>query len=128
VFKFLQGSYGNDTNIWKESDVDAVMELTGLYYYDLSLLTSQQQQMWQSGHGAGNYSFNQFEGDVLARLQAQFGIDVEQGTKAITIKARGNRRKADVLACFQHKRITSTGFFGDTTVMEFVSGRLMERR
>jgi hypothetical protein len=113
---FLQGSYGNDTNIWKESDVDVVMELTGLYYYDLSSLSAQQQQVWHSAHPAGNYKFNQFKTDVHARLQAQFGADVEQSTKAITIKARGNRRKADVLACFQHKRITSTGLLGDTTV------------
>jgi hypothetical protein len=113
---FLQGSYGNDTNIWKESDVDVVMELTGLYYYDLSSLTSQEQQIWRSAHAAGDYSFNQFKTDVFARLQAQFGADVEQGTKALTVKARGNRRKADVLACFEHKRITSTGLIGDTTV------------
>jgi hypothetical protein len=113
---FLQGSYGNDTNIWKESDVDVVMELTGLYYYDLSSLSAQQQQVWRSAHAAGDYSFNQLKTDALARLQDQFGADVEQGTKAITIKARGNRRKADVLACFQHKRVTSTGLLGDTTV------------
>src|SRR5688572_31444811 len=36
---WLQGSYGNDTNIWAESDVDVVMEQTSVYHYDDSHLT-----------------------------------------------------------------------------------------
>ena len=34
---FLQGSYGNDTNIWAESDVEVVIRLDSIYYYDTSL-------------------------------------------------------------------------------------------
>jgi hypothetical protein len=33
---FLQGSYGNDTNIYAESDVDVVIRLDSVYYYDVS--------------------------------------------------------------------------------------------
>lgn len=36
---FLQGSYGNDTNVWRDSDVDVVMRLTSVYYPDTSSLT-----------------------------------------------------------------------------------------
>ena len=32
---FLQGSYGNDTNIYKESDVDVVIRLDSVFTYDL---------------------------------------------------------------------------------------------
>ena len=33
---FLQGSYGNDTNIWAESDVDIVIRLDATFFYDTS--------------------------------------------------------------------------------------------
>ncbi len=32
---FLQGSYGNDTNIWSESDVDIVIKLGSCFHSDL---------------------------------------------------------------------------------------------
>jgi hypothetical protein len=35
---FLQGSYGNDTNIYAESDVDVVMRTDSIYYSDTSAL------------------------------------------------------------------------------------------
>ena len=35
---FLQGSYGNDTNVWADSDVDIVLKHTGAYYPDVSQL------------------------------------------------------------------------------------------
>lgn len=34
---FLQGSYGNDTNIWAESDVDVVIRYDGAFYDDIEL-------------------------------------------------------------------------------------------
>jgi len=106
---FLQGSYGNDTNVWKESDVDVVMELTGTYYYDLSALTPAQQQLYKGNHGAATYAFREFRAEVLAALKAKYGADVEEGTKAISVSANGNRRKADVLACAEHQKILDYG-------------------
>jgi tRNA nucleotidyltransferase (CCA-adding enzyme) len=35
---FLQGSYGNDTNVFRDSDVDIVIRLNDTYYYDNSAL------------------------------------------------------------------------------------------
>jgi hypothetical protein len=32
---FLQGSYGNDTNVWADSDVDIVLKHAGACYRDL---------------------------------------------------------------------------------------------
>jgi tRNA nucleotidyltransferase (CCA-adding enzyme) len=37
---FLQGSYGNDTNIYSESDIDIVIKLDDCWHRDLSNLTS----------------------------------------------------------------------------------------
>ncbi|MDD5109417.1 MAG: nucleotidyltransferase, partial [Candidatus Omnitrophica bacterium] len=39
---FLQGSYGNDTNIYSESDVDIVIQLNDCFQHDLSDLTDDQ--------------------------------------------------------------------------------------
>jgi hypothetical protein len=103
---FLQGSYGNDTNIRAESDVDVVMEATGIYYYDLSALPADQQQAFKNNHGSADYNFAQFRTDVIETLTARFGKDVDPGTKAIAIKANGNRRKADVLVCFEHHKLS----------------------
>lgn len=37
---FLQGSYGNNTNVYgAESDVDVVLQCNSVYYYDLNDLT-----------------------------------------------------------------------------------------
>ncbi len=35
---FLQGSYGNDTNIYAESDVDIVISCSDTFYRDVSAL------------------------------------------------------------------------------------------
>lgn len=36
---FLQGSYCNDSNIYAESDVDVVIRLDSIFYYDPSALS-----------------------------------------------------------------------------------------
>jgi len=46
---FLQGSYGNDTNIYAESDVDVVIRLDTIYHYDTSALTPQDLAVFQAG-------------------------------------------------------------------------------
>lgn len=104
VGSFLQGSYGNDTNIRVESDVDVVMELTGINYYDLSSLPLDQQIAYEAAVIPATYDFTAFRNDVLAALKARFGADVAPGTRAISIKASGNRRKADVLVCIEHHK------------------------
>jgi tRNA nucleotidyltransferase (CCA-adding enzyme) len=37
---FLQGSYGNDTNIYAESDVDVVIRFDDVFFYDISARSS----------------------------------------------------------------------------------------
>ena len=40
---FLQGSYGNDTNVWADSDVDIVLSTPAPIYHDLSQFPQDQQ-------------------------------------------------------------------------------------
>jgi hypothetical protein len=52
---FLQGSYGNDTNIWAESDVDVVIRLDSIFYYDTSSLTLVELADFNAGLTLGTY-------------------------------------------------------------------------
>jgi hypothetical protein len=104
---FLQGSYGNDTNIRMESDVDVVMECNGIYYSDISSLPADQQAAFNAARTGTDYNFQLFRTDVLNVLEGRFGADVNAGAKAVSIGANGNRRKSDVLVCVEHHKYLS---------------------
>ncbi len=103
---FLQGSYGNDTNIYAESDVDTVIRLDSIYGYDLSALPQEQQAAFhQATGGSATYTFSEFKTGVVSRLTNAFdAANVTPGNKAIRIKPNGTRRSADVVACYQYRR------------------------
>jgi len=104
---FLQGSYGNDTNIYAESDVDVVIRLDSIHRGNVSTLPSEQQAAYQQNFEAATYTFDEFKKGVVLRLKTAFGeADVELGSKAIKIKANGSRRNADVVVCYQYRRYT----------------------
>jgi hypothetical protein len=101
---FLQGSYGNDTNIYSESDVDIVIKLNDCFQHDLSPLPTEQQEAFKKSHSDATYTHTNFSADVLSVLSGRYGSDVDKGEKAIAIAAYGNRRKADVIAAIQFRR------------------------
>ncbi len=101
---FLQGSYGNNTNIYAESDVDVVIRLDDVYFSDLSNLASEDKAAYDAARVAAMYSYADYKKDVLKALTDKFGIDVKAGDKAIAIKQSGNRRKADVITAMQFRR------------------------
>ena len=101
---FLQGSYGNDTNINAESDVDIVIKLNDCFQHDLSTLSENQKDAFKSSHSDATYTHLNFKADVLNVLTDKFGADVDPGKKAVAIAANGNRRKADVIAAIQYRR------------------------
>lgn len=102
---FLQGSYGNDTNIYAESDVDTVIQLNSIYGYDTSALPPDQLAAFQKVFSSATYSFGEFKTGVVNRLTNAFdAANVTPGNKAIRIKPNGTRRSADVVACYQYRR------------------------
>jgi hypothetical protein len=101
---FLQGSYGNDTNIYAESDVDIVIKLNDTFLHDLNQLPDDQKLAFKAAHSDATYTHANFKWDVLSVLQAAYGPDVNPGDKAINIAANGSRRKADVIAAIQYRR------------------------
>jgi hypothetical protein len=100
---FLQGSYGNNTNIYSDSDVDIVIRLSSVYYHDLSELTQAEQSLFNQKKVPGTYSFDEFKAEVLSWLTTKFGMGVKAGSKAIYVPGNGSRREADVLACVEHR-------------------------
>lgn len=102
---FLQGSYGNDTNIYTESDVDIVIQSNEAFYYDLDWLADEQKAAFHTAYpGSASYGYEEFKTDVVKVLKAQYGDAVTVGPKAIAIAARGSRRKADVIAAVQYRQ------------------------
>lgn len=100
---FLHGSYGNDTNVWAESDVDVAICLTSVFYSDTEKLSADEKARYEASRSPAEYTFNDFKTEVLAWLRANFGNTVAPGKKAIKVPGSNSRRDADVLGCVQHR-------------------------
>lgn len=101
---FLQGSYGNDTNIYAESDVDIVIQLNDCFRHDLNELPDDQKAAFQAAYSNATYTHAEFKKDVLSVLKAKYGFHIKPGEKAIHIAANSSRRPADVIAAVQYRR------------------------
>jgi len=101
---FLQGSYGNDTNIYAESDVDVVIRLDDVFFSDLTNLSDEDRVAYDNAFVPATYKYDEYKKDVLKALTDRFGADAKAGSKAIAIAANGGRRKADVIAAMQYRR------------------------
>ncbi|CAJ0797163.1 nucleotidyltransferase domain-containing protein [Ralstonia holmesii] len=116
---FLQGSYGNDTNIYAESDVDIVIRLDDCFYSDLHSLPEDERAAYKLAFGDATYTYADFKRDVLSVLQGQYGAAVKAGDKAIAIDANGSRRKSDVIVATQFRRYSK---FRSADNSEYVEG------
>jgi len=102
---FLQGSYGNNTNIYAESDVDVVIRYDGAFFHDVDQLPADQQTAFHAAYPTGgSYSYSTFRQEVQTALETAFGDSVKPGKKAIKVLADGSRRSADVIVAFQFRR------------------------
>ena len=117
---FLQGSYGNDTNIYADSDVDVVICLTSVYYGDTYHLNADEKARYDANRSPGSIGFNDFKAQVLAWLRENFGVGVKAGKKAIFVPGNGSRRDADVLVCVANKVFTAYPAVEEPTFVEGV--------
>ena len=115
---FLQGSYGNATNIHAESDVDIVIRLDDTFHSDLDQLTDQERTAQQDAFEDATYTHTHFKRDVMSVLRRQYGSAAKEGDKAIKIEANGSRRKADVIVATQYRRYWSFRSAVDSTYTE----------
>jgi hypothetical protein len=116
---FLQGSYGNDTNIYAESDVDIVIRLDDCFQSDLTSLSEAEKDLYKSTVSNATYTHVDFKKDVLAVLQKQYGTAVNSGDKAIAIDANSSRRKTDVISAIQYRRYSK---FRSSSDFEYQEG------
>ena len=101
---FLQGSYGNTTNIYAESDVDVVIRLDSIFRSNITDLSLTERQAYHRLFPNATYPFSDFKAGVFAALVNSFSNNaLKAGNKAIVIKAEGSRRSADVIVCYQYR-------------------------
>jgi predicted nucleotidyltransferase len=102
---YLQGSYQNDTNVRRDSDVDIVVEYTKTFYPELDFLTDPQKEVFHSYTKDSDYTFSQFKLEVLQTLEGYFGKSyVKRKDKCIYVIGNSYRINADVVPCFTLKR------------------------
>ena len=116
---FLQGSYGNDTNIHAESDVDIVIRLDDCFFSDLDSLSDEEKAAHKQAFSDATYTHVDFKRDVLSVLTGQYGSAVKAGDKAIEIDASGSRWKSDVIVATQFRRYFK---FRSSSDSEYVEG------
>ncbi len=104
---FLQGSYGNNTNIYSESDVDIVIVLNETYYSDLTNLSPEDRTKYDGALVPASYGYSEFKTDVAAWLKRKFGQGVGVESKSIFIPGSGSRRNADVIVAAEFHRYYS---------------------
>src|SRR3546814_5371695 len=70
---FLQGSYGNDTNIYSESDVDIVIVLKDCVQSDWKSLSEVEQAAWRRAHNDVNSS-EEHTTDVQSLMRISYDV------------------------------------------------------
>jgi len=118
---FLQGSYGNDTNVYAESDVDIVIVSHECFHSDLSELPDDQKAAHKAAFANATYTFTDFKRDVSSVLTKKYGKAVKAGDKAIFVPAGGSRRNADVIAATEFRRYHKFKGIFDQTYDEGIS-------
>lgn len=115
---FLQGSYGNDTNVWADSDVDIVIRLSSVFYSNTDDLSPAEKANYDSNRSPTEYSLAKFKEEVTSWMTKNYGAGVDGSGKAIYVPGNGHRRDADVLACAEHRHYASYPAYGQPTYRE----------
>ncbi|GET38906.1 nucleotidyltransferase domain-containing protein [Microseira wollei] len=97
---YLQGSYRNSTNIRGDSDVDLVVELTSVFYSNLS-----EREKSKLGITPAAYGWSEFRQEVINALSSYYGSQYvdKSGSKSIKLLPNSGRLKADVVVAVKYK-------------------------
>lgn len=101
---YLQGSYGNSTNIRGNSDVDVVVETEWVFYNNLSEDEKRVLQLTP-----GKYTWNEFRAEVVKALISYYGasqVDTSKN-KSIKLLANSNRLAADIVPCAKYRKYSN---------------------
>ncbi len=105
-----QGSYRNNTNVRKDSDVDIGIVCTDSFFYDLPEGTTSE----NFSIIPASYYYEQFKNEVEEALVSYFGQSaIKRGNKAFDIHETSYHVEADVAPFFEHRRYHSNGTYID---------------
>lgn len=105
---FTHGSYRNNVNVRKDSDVDI-----GVMCHEY-FLTGYPPGMTDAdfGNSLGSYSFRQFKDELEEALVSYFGRDaVRRGNKAVDVHETTYHVEADVAPFFEYRRYYENGSY-----------------
>ena len=106
VSVFTQGSYRNNTNVRKDSDVDIGILCTDTLIDDFPPGMNRD----NFGLSPGTYHYEQYKNEVEEALVDYFGrAAVKRGNKAFDIHETSYHVEADVAAFFEHRRYDKDG-------------------
>ncbi len=106
---FVQGSYRNNTNVRKDSDVDIGVLCTDTFFHDPfpEGLTQEKLRFLDA-----TYYYNQYKNEVEEALVKYFGRSaVKRGNKAFDVHETTHHVEADVAAFFEHRRYQVDGTY-----------------
>ncbi|MFH1007859.1 MAG: nucleotidyltransferase [Candidatus Latescibacterota bacterium] len=105
---FAQGSYRNNTNVRKDSDVDIGILCTDTFFYDFSEGANRE----TSGIIPATYPYGQYKNEVEEALVSYLGRSaVKRGDKAFDVHETSYHVEADVAAFFEHRRYDTNGTY-----------------
>ena len=109
IIVFNHGSYRNNTNVRKDSDVDIGILCTDTFFYD-SLPEGLTQEML--GFSDATYQYDRYKNEVEEVLVDYFGRSaVKRGNKAFDVHETSYHVEADVAFFFEHRRYHSNGTY-----------------
>ena len=106
---FAQGSYRNNTNVRKDSDVDIGILCTDTFFYGPFPKGWTREKL---GFPDATYHYDQYKNEIEEALVNYFGRSaVKRGNKAFDIHETSYHVEADVAAFFEHRRYQTDGSY-----------------
>ncbi len=101
VSVYAKGSYKNNTNVRRDSDVDVAVELTSVYMPEFEEGVTKASVNFEPY--SDPYPTENFKDDVEEALDAAFGSAVKRRNKVFRIRANSTALAADVVPCYTHR-------------------------
>lgn len=109
---FVKGSYANNTNVRRDSDVDIAVEWTRWAYIsksrDAASMSWEQLGVATADQGPSPDEYRRWVEEALIAVFGTNAVD-RTGNKAITVTGSSTTLDADVVPCFKHKRYDAPG-------------------
>ena len=104
---FLQGSYGNNMNIYGNSDVDIIVCLTSMFTRDISKLSSTEEKEYLKNFSTSEIKLSVFKNDVISVLKSRYDVEI----KNKCLKISGTPLSADVVVSNEYRKYHSYSIY-----------------